>query len=108
MSFKSAWNFISPPPDSPGWCMANRYITRLLPCAAAAILAAIIAVVVGSRHLDLVRAWYGGSPDHEILMELRLPRALLALWTGGALALSGVLFQALLRNPLATSYTLGV
>lgn len=88
--------------------MANRYLAKLLPCAAVTLLAAIIAVTVGSRHLDLVRALQGGSPDREILVELRLPRALLALWTGGALALAGVLFQALLRNPLATPYTLGV
>jgi iron complex transport system permease protein len=64
--------------------------------------------MVGSRPLDLCRALHGLSPDHEILVELRLPRALLALWTGGALALAGVLFQAILRNPLATPYTLGV
>jgi iron complex transport system permease protein len=88
--------------------MASKYFAKVLPCAAVTLLAAIVAVTVGSRHLDLVRALRGGSPDREILMELRLPRALLALWTGGALALAGVLFQALLRNPLATPYTLGV
>jgi iron complex transport system permease protein len=88
--------------------MANKYITKLLPCLVAIVLAAILAVTVGSRHLDLIRALRGGSPDREILMELRLPRALLALWTGGSLALAGVLFQAMLRNPLATPYTLGV
>jgi iron complex transport system permease protein len=88
--------------------LADKYLAKLVPCALVMLLAAIIAVTVGSRHLDLMRALRGGSPDREILMELRLPRALLALWTGGALALAGVLFQALLRNPLATPYTLGV
>lgn len=68
----------------------------------------ILAVLVGSRPLDLYRAIHGLSPDHEILIDLRLPRALLALWAGGALALSGVLFQALLRESLATPDTLGV
>jgi iron complex transport system permease protein len=68
----------------------------------------ILAVLVGSRPLNLHRALNGLSPDHEILMDLRLPRALLALWTGGALAISGVLFQALLRESLATPDTLGV
>lgn len=75
---------------------------------AATVAAGLLAVLIGSRPLDLGRAFHGLSPDHEILIELRLPRALLALWTGGALALSGVLFQAILRNPLATPYTLGV
>jgi iron complex transport system permease protein len=68
----------------------------------------LLAVTIGSRHLSLAAAFRGVSPDHEILIELRLPRALLAMWTGGALALSGVLFQSLLRNPLATPYTLGI
>ncbi len=67
-----------------------------------------LAVVIGSRPLDLHRAVAGISPDREILVDLRIPRAILALWTGGALALSGVLFQALLRNSLAEPYTLGV
>ena len=42
------------------------------------------------------------------LVELRLHRALVAFVTGGALALSGALMQALLRNPLADPYVLGV
>jgi iron complex transport system permease protein len=77
-------------------------------CFAVLVTAGIIAVTVGSRHLDLSNALRGTSPDREILFQLRLPRTLLALWTGGALATAGVLFQALLRNPLATPYTLGV
>jgi iron complex transport system permease protein len=72
------------------------------------LVAAIAAVTIGSRHLDLTAALRGVSPDAEILWQLRLPRMLLAVWTGGALALAGVLFQALLRNPLATPYTLGI
>ncbi len=68
----------------------------------------LIAVMVGSHSVNLQRALQGLSPDREILIQLRIPRTLLALWTGGALGLSGVLFQALLRNPLATPYTLGV
>ncbi len=66
------------------------------------------AVLIGSRPVDFARALHGLSPDHEILISLRIPRALLSLWVGGALGLSGVLFQALLRNPLADPYTLGV
>ena len=72
------------------------------------VIAVILSVVVGSRPLNLTRALHGVSPDREILVDLRLPRALLALWTGGALAVSGVLFQALLRESLADPYTLGV
>src|SRR3954470_16843807 len=108
MSFGFGWNCIKAHPDDLGWCMASKYVTRLLPCVVVMLLSAIVAVTTGSRHLDLQRALQGGSPDREILMELRLPRALLALWTGGGLAVAGVLFQALLRNSLASPYTLGV
>lgn len=43
-----------------------------------------------------------------ILWEIRLPRILTALLVGSGLAISGAVFQALLMNPLADSYTLGV
>jgi iron complex transport system permease protein len=42
------------------------------------------------------------------LLDLRLSRALVAFVTGGALALAGVMMQALLRNPLADPYVLGI
>lgn len=44
----------------------------------------------------------------RIVLSLRLPRALLGFLVGGALSSSGVAFQALLRNPLADPYILGV
>jgi iron complex transport system permease protein len=47
-------------------------------------------------------------PDYGILVQLRLSRTLLALFAGGALSLGGCLFQAMLRDALATPYTLGV
>jgi iron complex transport system permease protein len=72
------------------------------------LAALAIAILAGSGHLDFSRAVHGLAPDRQILLQLRAPRALLALWTGGALGLSGVLFQAMLRNPLAEPYTLGV
>ena len=77
-------------------------------CAAAMVLAAAITPLIGSAHIDYGRAFAGLSPDREILFYARLPRVLLALLAGGALATAGVLFQALLRDALATPYTLGV
>jgi len=41
-------------------------------------------------------------------MELRLPRVLLAVLVGAALAIAGAVFQALFRNPMADPYVLGV
>lgn len=43
-----------------------------------------------------------------ILWEIRLPRVFTAFLVGGGLAVSGAVFQALLMNPLADSYTMGV
>lgn len=44
----------------------------------------------------------------EILLQLRIPRVLTAFLAGVTLAVSGMIFQALFRNPLATPFTLGV
>nr|WP_209122752.1 iron ABC transporter permease [Alkalihalobacillus sp. BA299] len=44
----------------------------------------------------------------NIVMEIRFPRVLLAMFVGGALALAGAAFQGFLKNPLADPYTLGV
>jgi ABC-type Fe3+-siderophore transport system permease subunit len=64
--------------------------------------------LVGSSQATLARALAGISPDREILLYARVPRVILAALAGGALALAGVVFQALLRDALAEPYTLGV
>ncbi len=51
--------------------------------------------------------WVGSLP-WAIVTEQRLPRIALAFIAGGGLAIAGAVFQALLRNPLATPHTLGV
>jgi iron complex transport system permease protein len=85
---------------------------RAIVTAAVSLLLLVAAVVIlpliGSSQIGLARALAGQSPDAEILFQVRIPRVLLALLTGGALAVAGVLFQALLRDSLATPYTLGV
>ena len=50
----------------------------------------------------------GAGARSAVLWQLRLPRALSAFAAGGLLALAGALLQALLRNPLADAYVLGV
>ena len=51
----------------------------------------------------------GGDPTTAVVFwQLRLPRVLLGLLAGGALAVSGLCLQTLFRNPLAEPYTLGV
>ena len=74
-------------------------------------LAAIAAsLALGSSGIDAPwdRLAAGDPLMRTIVWELRLPRALAAFGTGVVLALAGVLMQALLRNPLADPYVLGV
>ena len=52
--------------------------------------------------------WESGNPDAEVFWYLRLPRAGAAFLAGAGLSMSGMVFQALFRNPLATPFTLGV
>jgi iron complex transport system permease protein len=86
----------------------RRYWIAVTLTGAAALLALCLTPFVGPTHVDLGRAITRQSPDYEVLMYLRFPRVLLAMITGGALALAGAVFQALLRDALATPYTMGV
>jgi iron complex transport system permease protein len=80
---------------------------------AAALLACVAAPLVGHTPLSIARVFDRSIPfrdnvDAQIFFVARLPRALAGALVGSALAASGVVFQALLRNPLATPFTLGV
>lgn len=68
----------------------------------------VLAPLVGSRALGLGEILSGEGTAATIFWSLRVPRVLLGLLAGGGLAVSGVAFQTLFRNPLAEPYTLGV
>ncbi len=68
----------------------------------------VLAVLFGSDGVALSDALLDRGHARAILFEVRLPTALLAAIAGAGLAASGVAFQALLRNPLAEPYVLGV
>jgi iron complex transport system permease protein len=60
---------------------------------------------------DAVRALFGaddGSAAADIVRRIRLPRVLVGALVGAALSTAGVVFQALLRNPLADPFVLGI
>ena len=88
------------------------------PGLALALLAALAAAIVlgvrfGPVELttgEVLSALAGHGPEwqRQIVVELRLPRMLLGALVGGGLALAGATFQALLRNPLAEPYILGI
>src|SRR3569623_809648 len=72
-----------------------------------------LALVVGSVALGMAGVWAvlqggGDALQRNVILALRLPRALSAFAVGGLLALAGALMQVLLRNPLADPSVLGV
>jgi iron complex transport system permease protein len=73
----------------------------------------LVAPLAGSTRISLARAFSRSQPfadnvDAQIFFIARLPRVVGAALVGGSLAAAGVVFQALLRNPLAAPETLGV
>ena len=77
------------------------------------IVIMLICSLIGSQSISLKAVFSapeGGvvNPDYEIFFRIRLPRIFLAAVVGAALACSGVVFQGLLRNPLADPYILGI
>lgn len=89
----------------------RRLVVAVVIGVAAVVAVAALAVLVGrtDRALWLLRldAYDASSPDHAIFM-VRLPRVLATLVVGAALAGAGCALQALLRNPLAEPFTLGI
>lgn len=86
------------------------------------VLSVITALSIGSSMIPLQDVWgilwhsfitgdaalYYKASEIAIVVNIRLSRIVLAICVGGGLALAGAGFQAVLRNPLADSYTLGV
>ena len=64
--------------------------------------------IPGGRVMSALTSGAASAPEANIVLMQRLPRVLLGLLAGGGLAVAGCIFQALLRNPLATPHTLGV
>lgn len=81
--------------------------------AVAAVFLFIVSLLIGSSWMGIGDAFAGlfgnGSRANvQIMQTVRLPRALAALLIGAALALSGLIMQSTLHNPLASPATLGV
>ena len=79
------------------------------------VASAVFALSLASGSLpltigEIVQAFGAQQPSiaRDVVLELRLPRALSAFAVGGLLALAGAMLQVLLRNPLADPYVLGV
>jgi iron complex transport system permease protein len=89
-------------------------------CIVLLIVVAGVALAIGSANMSFLDAYaavlakifpnyiHVSSLADIVVWNLRLPRILLAIFSGAALAIGGATTQAILRNPLATPYTLGV
>ena len=80
---------------------------------ALAVVVCVLAPLVGTSSISLSRVFdrtipFADNVDAQIFFVARVPRVLAAALVGSALAAAGVVFQALLRNPLATPFTLGI
>jgi iron complex transport system permease protein len=91
----------------------RRLVASVVAFGALTAAAILLSPLVGSTPVSLRRVFDGTIPfedntDAQIFFVARLPRTLAGAIVGAALASAGVVFQGLLRNPLATPFTLGV
>jgi iron complex transport system permease protein len=92
----------------------RRRLALILPAFGALAAAAIVlSPIAGSTSISLRRVFdttipFADNTDAQIFFVARLPRTLAGALVGASLAAAGVVFQGLLRNPLATPFTLGV
>ena len=91
----------------------RRLVTIVSMFALGTIAVVVWAPTMGSTSISLSRAFDTAIPwaenvDAQIFFVARLPRVLSGALVGASLAAAGVVLQALLRNPLATPFTLGV
>lgn len=73
----------------------------------------LLSILLGAADINPGTVWqalfqFDGSTDHLIIRTVRLPRAILAVLVGAALAVAGAITQGLTRNPLAVPDILGV
>ena len=91
----------------------RRFVRTVAGFGALAAVTLVLAPLVGPTRVDLRRAFdfsvpFADNADAQIFFIARLPRTLAGALVGSLFAASGVVFQGLLRNALATPFTLGV
>ena len=93
--------------------MRRRIVLTVGAFGALTAVTCLLAPLAGSTHISLARAFdrsipFADNVDAQVFFVARLPRVVAAALVGSAFAIAGVVFQALLRNPLASPDTLGV
>jgi len=92
---------------------AKKLIIQVLVCLLILLAVMFLCASKGTQQISLQKAFAGletgeKNIDYEIFFRVRLPRVILAALVGAALACSGAVLQAILRNPLADPYILGI
>jgi iron complex transport system permease protein len=77
------------------------------------VIFSIYSISVGAYHLsfgEVIDVIFGGGDNvsRTVIWDIRIPRVVAAILVGGALAVSGTIMQCVLKNPLASPYTLGI
>jgi iron complex transport system permease protein len=93
--------------------LQQRFARTMLGFGALAAVTIVTAPLIGSTSISLRRVFdwsipFADNTDAQIFFVARLPRTLSGAMVGALFAAAGVVFQGLLRNPLATPFTLGV
>lgn len=101
----------------------NLYILLIISLTILLVFSILIAVTIGSTKIPFIDVYnvifyklfgigdasaYSSGPLHDIIIFIRLPRLILAVSVGMGLAVCGVIMQAIVKNPLADPYVLGV
>ena len=93
----------------------HRGTTLVAASAAVVLLAAVVlSLTIGARDIALADVWRAliapdvANPDHVVVLTQRVPRTVIGLCAGAALALAGTVMQGLTRNPFADPGLLGV
>ncbi|GAI48131.1 unnamed protein product, partial [marine sediment metagenome] len=93
---------------------AKKLAIKVSICLIVLAVVMLFAAMTGTQKVSLAKVFAGPGRmpgeniDYEIFVGVRLPRVILAALVGAALACCGVVLQAILRNPLADPYILGI
>ncbi|MCD5390596.1 iron ABC transporter permease [candidate division NPL-UPA2 bacterium] len=86
----------------------GKWMGRLILLALILMAVSLLALSLGPARIPLSNIFHPQEIESIILFKIRLPRIILGLVVGAALAVAGVIFQGMFRNPLVEPYTLGI
>lgn len=91
----------------------SKYLATLVILFSLTIIITVVSILSGSTDISigqLIDVIFGKSSNNisQIILDIRLPRIMLAIAAGGGLSVAGAVFQAILMNPLAEPYILGI